>query len=61
MYHFQYAKTDFREIRLPDVWRVIASFSHKIILAVQESRTREAKRIIAQYQNHRASMFSKFD
>ena len=61
MYHFHSAKIDFREIRLPDVWRGVASFSHKIILAVQESRTREAKRIIAQYQNNKGSMFSNFD
>ena len=61
MYHVQYAKFSFREIRFPNVWRVIANFSHKIILAFQESREREAKRIIAQYQNDRASMFSKFD
>lgn len=47
MYHFHSAKIDFREIRFPNVWRGVASFSHKIILALQESRTREAKRIIA--------------
>lgn len=61
MYHNQYAKVGFREIRLPDVWRGVTYFSHKIILALQESREREARKILAQYQNDRASMFSKFD
>ena len=61
MHHIQYAKIGLREIRFPDLWRGVAYLSHKIILALQESRAREAKRILAQYQNDRDSMFSKFD
>lgn len=61
MYHVQYGKISFREIRFPDVWRGIANFSHKIILALQESRAREAKRILAQYKLDKASMFTRFD
>ena len=61
MYHIQHAKIGFREIRLPNVLRGVANFSHKLIWALQESREREARRVLAQYQNDRASMFSKFD
>lgn len=61
MYHIQHVKAGFREIRFPDVWRVTANFLQKLFFSIQESRTREAKRIIALYQNDRATMFSKFD
>jgi len=61
MYHVQYDKISFREIRFPSVWREIVSFSHKKILALQESGTREAKVILAQHKVDKASMFTRFD
>jgi len=61
MYHVQYAKISFREIRFPDVWRRVESFSHKIILALQESRAREAERLLTQYKFDKGSIFTKFD
>jgi len=57
MYHIQHAQVSFREMSFSAVWRAIANFFHKIILAIQESKTKEAKRLLAQYQNDNPQKF----
>lgn len=61
MYHVQYAKISFREIRFPDVWRGIVSFARKLILEFKGLSTRKAESVLALYQVDQTSLFTKFD
>lgn len=56
MYHIQHAHVGFREINFSAVWRRVANWFHKIILALQASREKEVARIFAQYQNDRTAL-----
>jgi hypothetical protein len=53
MYHTQQVQIGFREIGSSSIWRGIANFFRKLVLALQESRTREVERLLAQYRDDR--------
>ncbi len=53
MYHIQHAQIGFREMSFSVAWQGITNRFHKIILALQESRAREAAGILAQHRNDR--------